>query len=128
MTDGDVHRSTTPTSQMETMTVRRSHLLRVVPMLALVACAPRTRELPAPIPPIRGEARTAFALRYIDVTPGAGAPAAARKCLFAHYTGWLTNGTKFDSSRDTMPNGQPRTPLSFPQGSRRVIAGWDAGF
>jgi len=45
-----------------------------------------------------------------------------------HYTGWLTNGTKFDSSRDTMPNGRPRPPLSFPQGFRRVIAGWDLGF
>ena len=51
-----------------------------------------------------------------------------RKCLFAHYTGWLTDGTKFDSSRDTMPNGQPRTPIAFPQGARRVIAGWDLGF
>ena len=49
-------------------------------------------------------------------------------CAFAHYTGWLTTGTKFDSSRDTMPNGQPRTPTSFPQGARRVIAGWDLGF
>jgi hypothetical protein len=48
--------------------------------------------------------------------------------LFAHYTGWLTNGTTFDSSRDTVPNGQPRTPISSPQGARRVIAGWDAGF
>ncbi|MBK8057478.1 MAG: FKBP-type peptidyl-prolyl cis-trans isomerase [Gemmatimonadetes bacterium] len=45
-----------------------------------------------------------------------------------HYTGWLTDGKKFDSSRDTMPNGQPRTPIAFPQGARRVIAGWDAGF
>lgn len=45
-----------------------------------------------------------------------------------HYTGWLTNGTKFDSSRDTTPNGKLRTPLSFAQGFRRVIAGWDLGF
>jgi peptidylprolyl isomerase len=94
----------------------------------LLACGRRTRELPAPIPTIRGEERTAFALRYIDVALGSGALAAPRKCFFAHYTGWLTNGTKFDSSRDTMPNGQPRTPLSFPQGARRVIGGWDAGF
>lgn len=51
-----------------------------------------------------------------------------RACVYAHYTGWLTDGKKFDSSRDTMPNGQPRTPIAFPQGARRVIAGWDAGF
>ena len=51
-----------------------------------------------------------------------------RKCLYAHYTGWLMNGTKFDSSRDTAQNGQPRSPISFPQSYRRVIAGWDLGF
>jgi peptidylprolyl isomerase len=45
-----------------------------------------------------------------------------------HYTGWLTDGKKFDSSRDTTANGTPREPLSFPQGSREVIAGWDLGF
>jgi peptidylprolyl isomerase len=96
--------------------------------LALLACAPRGRQLPAPIPRIEGEERTAFALRYVDVARGAGALAEPRKCFFAHYTGWLTDGKKFDSSRDTMPNGQPRTPLAFAQGARRVIPGWDAGF
>ena len=109
------------------MTTRRL-LACVAGVLAGVACAPRGRQLPAPIPRIEGEERTAFALRYIDVAPGSGAPAAPRKCFFAHYTGWLTNGTKFDSSRDTMPNGQRRTPLGFAQGARRVISGWDAGF
>ncbi|MEO8945495.1 MAG: FKBP-type peptidyl-prolyl cis-trans isomerase, partial [Gemmatimonadaceae bacterium] len=59
---------------------------------------------------------------------GTGAPVAARKCIYAHYTGWLTDGKKFDSSRDTLRNGKPRPPLAFPQGARRVIAGWDAGF
>jgi peptidylprolyl isomerase len=45
-----------------------------------------------------------------------------------HYTGWLTDGKKFDSSRDTTAEGRPRTPLAFLQGSRSVISGWDAGF
>jgi peptidylprolyl isomerase len=103
-------------------------VLSVAAAFSVMACGPRGRQLPAPIPPISGEERTAFALRYIDVSVGSGAAALPRKCFFAHYTGWLTNGTKFDSSRDTMPNGQPRTPLSFAQGARRVIAGWDAGF
>ena len=96
--------------------------------LALLACAPRGRQLPAPIPRIEGEERTAFALRYIDVGQGTGALAEPRKCFFANYTGWLTNGTKFDSSRDTMPNGRPRDPIAFAQGARMVIGGWDAGF
>jgi peptidylprolyl isomerase len=80
------------------------------------------------IPAVKGSTRTAFALRYIDVTIGTGAALAARQCVYAHYTGWLTNGTKFDSSRDAMPNGRPKNPLAFPLGVRRVIAGWDVGF
>ena len=56
------------------------------------------------------------------------AEATKGKKVSVHYTGWLTNGTKFDSSRDTAANGTPRTPIGFPLGARRVIAGWDAGF
>jgi peptidylprolyl isomerase len=88
----------------------------------------RAPALPAAIPPARGENRVAFALEYIDVAAGAGALAEPRKCLYAQYTGWLTDGKKFDSSRDPDRDGRPRSPISFPQGSRRVIAGWDLGF
>lgn len=98
---------------------------------ALAACHPfgrRTSALPAAIPVVRGKPAVAFALRQIEVKTGTGAVVRPRACLYAHYTGWLLDGTKFDSSRDTMPNGKPRTPISFPQGSRRVIAGWDLGF
>jgi peptidylprolyl isomerase len=97
-------------------------------LLGLTACLHHTPPLPAPIPKIDGESRVAFALRYTEIAIGAGAPAEPRKCIYAHYTGWLTDGKKFDSSRDTTNDGKPRTPISFPQGARRVIAGWDLGF
>jgi peptidylprolyl isomerase len=103
--------------------------LRLGVVLFTTACVFRREpSLPPSIPPAPGDKQIAFALRHIDVAVGSGAAVAPRKCVFAHYTGWLTNGTKFDSSRDTMPNGRPRTPISFPQSYRRVIAGWDLGF
>lgn len=89
----------------------------------------RPAELPAPIPRISGDKKEIeVELEYIDFVQGTGAMVEPRKCIYTHYTGWLTDGTKFDSSRDTMPNGQPKTPLSFNQGLRRVIMGWDMGF
>ena len=84
--------------------------------------------LPAAIPPLAGPEQIAIALRYVEGTVGTGTAVGPRQCVFVHYTGWLRDGTKFDSSRDTMPNGTPRTPIGFPLGVRRVIAGWDLGF
>lgn len=91
-------------------------------------CFRHAPRLPASIPAIDGESRTLFALRYVDKVEGTGTAASPRRCLFVHYTGWLTDGTKFDSSRDKTPAGAKRDPLAFPKGSRRVIAGWDLGF
>ncbi len=65
---------------------------------------------------------TQYTMRYIDVAVGTGKPAEAGKVFVVQYTGWLVDGTKFDSSRD-----RPE-PLSFEQGKRKVIPGWDAGF
>jgi peptidylprolyl isomerase len=90
--------------------------------VALAACARRPAPLPAPIPPVPGPVVTQYVMRYVDVAAGAGAPAAPGKVYVVHYTGWLTDGTKFDSSRDR------DTPIRFEQGKRRVIPGWDAGF
>ena len=73
-------------------------------------------------PPIDGKPADLVALRYIDIAQGDGAPAAAGKRFTVHYTGWLKDGTKFDSSVDR------NEPLDFVQGRRQVISGWDMGF
>ena len=65
--------------------------------------------------------RTASGLQYQDVAVGNGDEAGEGKVAVVHYTGWLTDGTKFDSSRD---RGEP---FSFPVGRGQVIAGWDEG-
>jgi FKBP-type peptidyl-prolyl cis-trans isomerase FkpA len=64
---------------------------------------------------------TASGLQYIDVKEGTGAAARAGNAVSVHYTGWLTDGRKFDSSRD---RGQP---FGFQLGTGRVIKGWDEG-
>lgn len=84
--------------------------------------------LPSSIPPMAGPEQIIVALRSIEGRVGTGAPVRPKQCVYVHYTGWLRNGTKFDSSRDTMVNGTARTPIGFPLGQRRVIAGWDLGF
>jgi FKBP-type peptidyl-prolyl cis-trans isomerase FkpA len=60
-------------------------------------------------------------LQYIDVVVGSGGEARAGQNVSVHYTGWLTTGQKFDSSRD---RGQP---FAFPLGGGRVIQCWDQG-
>ena len=67
------------------------------------------------------EVTTESGLKYVDLVVGTGREAAAGNLATVHYTGWLTNGTKFDSSVDR------RDPFSFPIGSGKVIRGWDEG-
>ena len=67
------------------------------------------------------EVTTSSGLQYIDLKIGTGATAQAGQTVTVHYTGWLENGKKFDSSVD---RGQP---FSFPLGAGRVIKGWDEG-
>lgn len=67
------------------------------------------------------EITTASGLKYVDVVVGTGREAATGNLATVHYTGWLTNGKKFDSSVDR------RDPFSFPIGAGQVIRGWDEG-
>jgi len=60
-------------------------------------------------------------LKYYDLEVGDGAMPETGQLVSVHYTGWLEDGTKFDSSLD---RGQPFT---FTLGMRQVIPGWDEG-
>jgi FKBP-type peptidyl-prolyl cis-trans isomerase len=60
-------------------------------------------------------------LKIVDLKTGSGDTAEAGKMVKVHYTGWLTDGKKFDSSVDR------GDPFKFPLGSGSVIAGWDKG-
>lgn len=64
---------------------------------------------------------TPSGLKYVDLVAGTGAEATKGQRVKVHYTGWLKDGKKFDSSVD---RGQP---FEFPLGAGRVIRGWDEG-
>jgi FKBP-type peptidyl-prolyl cis-trans isomerase len=64
---------------------------------------------------------TKSGLKYEDLKEGTGAEAKKGDTVEVHYTGWLTDGKKFDSSKD---RGEP---FSFPLGAGKVIKGWDEG-
>jgi FKBP-type peptidyl-prolyl cis-trans isomerase FkpA len=64
---------------------------------------------------------TPSGLIYDDITVGSGDAAVLGQTVSVHYTGWLTDGTKFDSSKDR------NEPFEFPLGAGYVIRGWDEG-
>ena len=67
------------------------------------------------------ETVTPSGLKYVDLQAGTGAEARSGAMVEVHYTGWLTDGTKFDSSRDR------NQPFRFKLGAGQVIKGWDEG-
>jgi len=67
------------------------------------------------------EMMTDSGLKYDDTVIGDGATAVKGQTVSVHYTGWLTDGEKFDSSKDR------NDPFQFALGAGRVIRGWDEG-
>ena len=64
---------------------------------------------------------TETGLQIEEIKVGDGETAASGQFVSVHYTGWLTDGSKFDSSKDRDEH------FEFPLGRRNVIAGWDEG-
>ncbi|MBT3341547.1 MAG: FKBP-type peptidyl-prolyl cis-trans isomerase [Gemmatimonadetes bacterium] len=64
---------------------------------------------------------TSTGLQYHDLTTGSGPSPTKGQKVTVHYSGWLTNGKPFDSSR------KKNKPFTFEIGRRKVIRGWDEG-
>lgn len=72
--------------------------------------------------PSRGNViTTASGLQYEDIIVGSGQEAKIGDIVSVHYTGWLENGSQFDSSIDR------NEPFEFQLGTGMVIQGWDEG-
>jgi peptidylprolyl isomerase len=134
-----VHRTTTTTAPVHTSTcVKLPELSAKIPALPVAdTCAKAlytitrisTVKLDYASPLLSPSVKEAldggpstFTLAYIDTKAGTGELVNQGKFLTVHYTGYLVDGTKFDSSVD---RGEP---ITFPYGQHRVIEGWDTGF
>lgn len=85
------------------------------------ACLADLPTLAPAIPKTPGCPKALYALRYLDTVVGTGVPAEPRKWYTVAYTGYLADGTKFDTSVG-------KDPITFGAGFHQVIAGWDTGF
>jgi FKBP-type peptidyl-prolyl cis-trans isomerase len=75
---------------------------------------------PPPISSVVQWKETPSGLKYAELATGTGASPADGLIAVVHFTGWLADGTQFDSSRT-------RKPFGFKLGSGQVIRGWDEG-
>ena len=92
--------------------------------LAIAQTTPAKKAPAMPAGPTRvtgAPIKTASGLEYWDIKVGAGAVAESGQHVKVDYTGWLTNGKKFDSSVGT------GKPFDFVLGAGQVIKGWDEG-
>jgi FKBP-type peptidyl-prolyl cis-trans isomerase len=97
-------------------------VLALASLLVLVSAATRAAgDTSAPTKVSGKGTKTASGLQYWDVKKGSGAVAKKGATVKVHYTGWLTDGKKFDSSVDR------NEPFQFKLGAGMVIPGWDEG-
>lgn len=94
--------------------------------VAIAACSDKDAKLSGEVKPAAAVApasavTTPSGLSYVDLVVGNGPQPTSGKPVKVHYTGWLENGTKFDSSVD---RGEP---FVFTVGAGEVIPGWDEG-
>lgn len=101
---------------------KRSKVIAAVVILSLAAAGAAYMFAPRSKAPAAGpEVTTPSGLRYADLVVGAGPSPRTGQTAVVHYTGTLTNGTEFDSSR------RKGRPLEFQLGRGVVIEGWDEG-
>lgn len=97
------------------------YTLTTIPSIKLSGASP----LAAPdIRETLGLESSTFSIDYIDSKVGTGAYTTPHKWYSIQYTGYLVDGTKFDSSYDK----PDKTPFTFQQGQHQVVIGWDTGF
>ena len=104
------------------MTLKKSNLPSALPLL-LCLCFPiqAMADTPSHTTKAIQKMMTTSGVAYQDTVVGTGATAIAGQTVTVNYTGWLTNGTKFDSSKDR------NQPFTFRLGAGEVIPGWDEG-
>src|SRR5499427_5785099 len=100
----------------------KTQLVSLSVLLAILTVAPgQAQDNTSPTKVTGKPTSTQSGLQYWDIVVGTGATAVSGKPVKVHYTGWLTDGKKFDSSKD---RGQP---FGFSLGGGQVIKGWDEG-
>ena len=112
---------------------RRTRLVAVALSITLGACASAGPPAPPPRPiesipfdatlnvDLAKMTKTASGLYYRDLEVGTGMQVNGKMRVRVHYTGWLTNGIKFDANTPDEP------PIEIPVGRGRTIKGWDEG-
>ncbi len=135
---GTTHRSTTAThTPARPACAILPPISDKIPALPATAGCPKTMFTVSDrldyIDPIAARFRTTLfselpiviSLAYAEIAPGTGELARPQQYYTVKYTGFLTDGTKFDSSYD---HDETKAGFTFPYGAHRVIAGWDLGF